>query len=149
MLRYQERIWGVVYPMTDSNATNTLTRLTVAAGIAGVAALFTIAPAGAVPAQDFNPSCADLAPEGEIWTEFKIDADPDDGSHDAGDGITVTVEHTDAATVAWTSTAPVAAFIVKELPHTGTGKVMKAAQAKLGASADGKLLSTVVKQKLG
>jgi hypothetical protein len=101
--------------MTETSAT-ILTRLTVAAGIAGAAALFTVAPAGAVPAPDFNPSCADLAPEGEIWTEFKIDANPTDGSHDAGDGITVTVEHTDAATVAWTSTAPVAAFIVKGGP---------------------------------
>jgi hypothetical protein len=102
--------------MTDISPTNTLTRLTVAAGIAGVAALFTIVPAGAVPAEDFNPSCADLAPEGEIWTEFKIDANPDDGSHDAGGGITVTVEHLDAATVAWTSTVPVAAFINKGGP---------------------------------
>ena len=113
---YLRPICGVVFPMTDSNATNILTRLTVAAGIAGVAALFTIVPAGAVPAEDFNPSCADLVPEGAIWTEFKIDSNPTDGSHDAGEGITVTVEHTDAATVAWTSSAPVAAFIVKGGP---------------------------------
>jgi uncharacterized protein YqeY len=42
--------------------------------------------------------------------------------------------------------------VIAELGATSIkdmGKVMKAAQAKLGVSADGKLISAVVKQKLG
>jgi hypothetical protein len=91
--------------------TNRITRLSLAAGLAGAATFLLPAPAGAEVVAG-NPSCADLAPEGETWIEFKIDADPAAGDHAAGDA-TITVEKLDAVTVGWTSTLPVVAFIVK------------------------------------
>jgi LPXTG-motif cell wall-anchored protein len=92
--------------------TNRIARLSfAAAGLAGAAAFLLPAPAGA-EVIDGNPSCADLAPEGETWIEFKIDSNPDAGQYDAGDA-TITVEKLDDVTVGWTSTLPVVAFIMK------------------------------------
>ena len=93
------------------DTTNRIARLSLAAGLAGAGALLLPAPAGAevVPG---NPTCADLAPQGETWVEFKIDADPDAGQYAAG-AATITVEKPDAVTVSWTSTLPVVAFVMK------------------------------------
>lgn len=115
LLRWSGVDPGSALPMTDTTNRNALVRLAAATGIAGAAALATVAPAAAAPA-DVNPGCADIAPEGTTWHEFKIDEDPANGTYDAGFGVSITLWHVDAGTISWTATGPVAAFIVKGGP---------------------------------
>jgi LPXTG-motif cell wall-anchored protein len=59
-----------------------------------------------------NPSCADLAPSGETWTEHKIDQDPAPGAY-SPDGFSVTIAKAADGSLGWTSQADVVAVIVK------------------------------------
>jgi hypothetical protein len=55
--------------MTESNATTTVARLAVAAGIAGTATLFSIVPASAVPADGgLLEEVHQDPPEGDDWS---------------------------------------------------------------------------------
>lgn len=96
--------------------TNTTARITVAAGLATVGAFLLLPSVAGAEVIDGNPGCADLAPDGETWVEYKIDSNPDDGDHVAGDA-TITVAHPDEFSVSWTSTEPVVAFIMKGGPN--------------------------------
>lgn len=60
---------------------------------------------------DGNPTCADLAPAGAYWQEFKVDP-PDAGTY--GDGyLQVTISTDDGVYFDWSSTKGIDAVIVK------------------------------------
>ena len=60
--------------------------------------------------RDGNPSCADLDP---TWTEHKLDFDPADGQTYSPNGFQVTITKASDGSLGWTSTADVAAVIMK------------------------------------
>lgn len=94
----------------------------VVAAMAGAAGLFVALPASAqsndgevVPG---NPGCADIAPEGEIWIESKVEP-PEDGEFSDGTlTVNVDVRDTDDGQVFdWDSNIGVDAVIVKGGPN--------------------------------
>src|SRR5690606_29552908 len=95
----------------------------VAAAAALVLGLAAAAPASAQQAEDFeevrgNPTCEDIQPDGEDWTELKVDP-PDNGEHSDG---TLTVQLTiidgeDGELLEWSSNIGVDAVIVKGGPN--------------------------------
>ena len=59
-----------------------------------------------------NPKCADVAPAGVTWTEHKLDFDPAAGPY-SPNGFSVTISKADDGSLGWTSSADVAAVIMK------------------------------------
>src|SRR5918994_7715496 len=95
----------------------------VVAAMAGAAGLFVALPASAqsndgevVPG---NPGCDDIAPEGEVWIELKVEP-PADGDEFSEDALTVNVDvrdTEDGQVFDWDSNIGVDAVIVKGGPN--------------------------------
>ena len=102
--------------MTTTHRRARTAHTVLAAGLIGAGAFLVLPGVAGAEVIDGNPTCQDIAPDGETWTEFKLDPDPTDGEYLAGGG-TLTVEHLDDTTIAWTSTVPVVAFMMKGGPN--------------------------------
>jgi LPXTG-motif cell wall-anchored protein len=89
------------------------------ASFAGLALANPASAAPTAPGENFvlNKDCADFAPDGVTWEEFKIEGVPENGEHKIlGTELVVTIANTSSQSFDWASNFDMSAVLVKGSP---------------------------------